>query len=124
MTGDRFKREWSPPPIDLIKIDVEGAEPQVLKGMSKILESDRPVIFLEVLPGGAAAAELMTHTLLTRDYVFFRLQRDGRAEREEKLTPAQAFSGEVPPPLNHIACPIERIPAWLDVGAARRAGAG
>ena len=37
------------PPIDLIKIDVEGAEVQVLKGGLQTLKKDRPIIICEVL---------------------------------------------------------------------------
>jgi FkbM family methyltransferase len=37
------------PPIDLIKIDVEGAEPKVLNGMGDILARDRPAILIESL---------------------------------------------------------------------------
>lgn len=41
------KQEWSA--IDLIKIDVEGAEGSVLSGMSLTLEKFRPIILCEVL---------------------------------------------------------------------------
>jgi Methyltransferase FkbM domain len=32
-------------PVNLVKIDVEGAEPQVLAGMTRILEEVRPALF-------------------------------------------------------------------------------
>jgi len=35
------------PPLDLVKIDVEGAEPQVLAGMTRILNEVRPAVFIE-----------------------------------------------------------------------------
>lgn len=38
-------------PVDLIKLDVESMEGPVLRGAATILREQRPVIFLEVLPG-------------------------------------------------------------------------
>ncbi len=35
--------------VDLVKIDVEGAEMEVLQGMSGMLDSNNPVIFIEVI---------------------------------------------------------------------------
>jgi FkbM family methyltransferase len=37
-------------PIRFIKLDVEGAEPQVIRGAAKLLEEDRPVILSELHP--------------------------------------------------------------------------
>ena len=39
-----------PRPISFIKIDVEGAEPQALRGAARLLDEDRPVILSEVHP--------------------------------------------------------------------------
>lgn len=39
------------PKIHMIKIDVEGAEMKVLKGMEELLKRDHPGIFIEVIPG-------------------------------------------------------------------------
>ena len=39
-----------PRPISFIKIDVEGAEPQALRGATRLLREDRPVILSEVHP--------------------------------------------------------------------------
>ena len=36
--------------IDLIKIDTQGWEPAVIEGAKKVIESDRPVLFLEYSP--------------------------------------------------------------------------
>jgi len=35
--------------VDVIKIDVEGAEIEVLKGAKNLLESDKPILIIEVL---------------------------------------------------------------------------
>jgi FkbM family methyltransferase len=48
---DSFARKHSIHRIDLIKIDVEGYELDVLKGMSQILNSEsRPIVYIEVHP--------------------------------------------------------------------------
>jgi FkbM family methyltransferase len=39
-----------PHPVRFIKMDVEGAEPQVLRGAERLLTSDRPVILSELHP--------------------------------------------------------------------------
>lgn len=38
--------------VDLVKIDVEGFEPQVLEGMQNTLKSSYPSLFIECLPDG------------------------------------------------------------------------
>jgi FkbM family methyltransferase len=39
-----------PGPVRLIKMDVEGAEPQVIKGALRLLERDKPIILSELHP--------------------------------------------------------------------------
>jgi hypothetical protein len=53
-------------PVGLIKIDVEGLEPQVLKGLAQTIESHRPVVVLEQLAsaidatsGGSEVSNIM-----------------------------------------------------------------
>jgi FkbM family methyltransferase len=47
-------------PIRFIKMDVEGAEPQVLRGARQILKEDRPVILSELHPTQLARASGIT----------------------------------------------------------------
>ena len=49
---DEFSR-WAMP--DFIKVDVEGAEPKVLKGMLSFLRENRPIMVIEMHGKGAAA---------------------------------------------------------------------
>ena len=61
--------------IDAVKIDVQGWEPQVLKGMRRILERDRPVVWTEVgdgtlgqTPGRAALEALFPYTIVLKRF--------------------------------------------------------
>ena len=67
-------------PVRFIKMDVEGAEPQVLRGAARILKDDRPVILSELHPtqlerasGVSAAAFLAQIAVL--GYRAHRLER-------------------------------------------------
>jgi hypothetical protein len=42
--------------VRFVKIDVEGFEPQVLRGMARLLRRDRPVIVFEALSAAALNA--------------------------------------------------------------------
>jgi FkbM family methyltransferase len=53
-------------PVRFIKMDVEGAEPQVVRGAARLLEEDRPIILCELHPtqleraSGSTAAQFLT----------------------------------------------------------------
>jgi FkbM family methyltransferase len=55
---------WLPPP-KIVKVDVEGAEMEVLSGAARLLEVHRPILLLEV---GEQASEEVTAFLKTRAY--------------------------------------------------------
>lgn len=50
---DDFVFERGNPPPDLVKVDLEGGEGRALRGMSRLLKTERPVLLVE-LHGGAA----------------------------------------------------------------------
>jgi hypothetical protein len=67
--------------VDLLKIDVEGFEESVLKGMSEIIRTYRPTAIVEILEE-AKVPEI--HALFGNDYeVFHVVERDGSLSRVE-----------------------------------------
>ena len=52
---DHALQATGPGPLTFLKIDVEGAELEVLKGATNILRKDRPVIYCEMFDGWTAA---------------------------------------------------------------------
>lgn len=71
--------------IAFVKIDVEGAELEVLQGMMAVLQEDRPPILCEVLPrcGGASREESESRRsrfcglLQSHEYRIYHLELDG-----------------------------------------------
>ena len=103
------------PPVRLVKIDVEGAELLVLRGMEKLLARDRPHLILEVDDGflrelGAGARELCAF-LWQRGYGLERIGARGAlqplqhppADRCNILArpPEDTGLSAVPPPVAH-----------------------
>jgi FkbM family methyltransferase len=61
--------------ITLIKIDAEGAEPEVLSGARRTLERHRPVLFIEVNPGALERRGHSSRKLQTRlDELNYRVE--------------------------------------------------
>jgi FkbM family methyltransferase len=76
-------------PVRFIKMDVEGAEPQVLRGAARILAEDRPVILSELHP-----TQLERASGVTADAFLAQIAAQGyRAHRLEH--------GEIAAPLDH-----------------------
>jgi FkbM family methyltransferase len=82
-TIDRLVSTFGVEPA-LIKIDVEGAEPFVLRGMEETLRSHRPIVMLELhprwLPGDTSPAEVESF-LADRGYVRQPISADELATR-------------------------------------------
>jgi FkbM family methyltransferase len=81
VTLDALAREYGPSSVSLIKIDVQGAELQVLTGAAELIARDRPALFIEIddsaLRGqGTSTAELVDW-LTKRDYYPYHLRRHG-----------------------------------------------
>jgi len=92
--------------LDFIKIDAEGAELEILKGASELLQrKPRPVIYCEVYdsrtqPWGYRAKEIILY-LLEHGYCWFRPLLENKLE--PLLTDRESFAG------NFVAVPQERI---------------
>lgn len=46
--GDQLSADLALPPIDILKIDVEGFEPAVLRGFRNRIQQDRPAVLMEM----------------------------------------------------------------------------
>jgi len=79
--GDALLECWTAP--DFIKMDVEGAEIDALKSCNAILETVRPIFYIEVSPENQDAA---TRIFLDHDYEIFHLKGDGTEQPTEKCT--------------------------------------
>jgi FkbM family methyltransferase len=82
VTGDKFVEENDIARIDLLKIDTESTEPQVLAGLLKTIERDRPNIICEVLP--ELTEESIEKLLAPLGYSFYRITDSGLV-RQEKI---------------------------------------
>lgn len=78
---DEYVRGSGLESVDLIKIDVEGAESSVLRGAARVIREHRPAIVCEVLHG-IADTETATALFDDTDYRFFLLTDDGLVEHE------------------------------------------
>jgi FkbM family methyltransferase len=63
--GDAYAEVTQIGPVDAIKIDVQGFELKVLAGLARVLERDRPFVWLEVGPDTASTIKTL-HSLRKR----------------------------------------------------------
>lgn len=95
--GDEVLEELKVDIIAAIKVDVEGAELQVLRGLSRTLTKHKPVLIFEVLPNfegpgrvrksasacmaSAAAADQLMQFLMAANYDVFQIDSKGEESR-------------------------------------------
>ena len=65
--------------VDLVKLDTEGTEPEVLRGMSATIEEHHPDIICEVLPGSAVVERELNEFARTHGYRTYLLTDGGPA---------------------------------------------
>ncbi len=97
--------------VDAIKIDVQGLEPNVLRGMRRMLERDRPVVWAELAAG--TLSEMATRSELERLFPYpieirkFRLGRRGPFWRRVFLAPFTASAIEIG---DYLIAPARELP--------------
>jgi FkbM family methyltransferase len=89
---DDYLEEHPLPRLDMVKIDVEGAEVRVLRGAGRAIARFRPLIVFEVCPGWlgrmkSSVTELLA-TVESLGYTVHSLPSDGRAERAPRIAVA------------------------------------
>ena len=87
-TLDGFIDDHVKEKIDIVKIDVEGAEGLVLSGARKLLQDDRPIWFVEISDFGNrfnGRAEDIFENFLALNYEPFIYTLDGRFEKKTML---------------------------------------
>lgn len=61
--------------VDVVKIDVEGAEKSIIAGMEKTIENDRPILLVEIfdnaLRGQGSSAEELIRILVSKGYYLY-----------------------------------------------------
>ena len=83
-TLDTFAEEHSISHVDLIKMDLEGAEFEALLGAQRIIEACRPALILEGADGDASWLKSQEF-LAKRDYETYTFGRSGALVRLERL---------------------------------------
>ena len=77
---DQFAERVGLDRVDLVKIDTESTEPQVLRGMARVLERDHPTLICEVLQGRGSERSL-EEILGPLEYRFYLLTPEGPSIR-------------------------------------------
>jgi FkbM family methyltransferase len=111
--GDQVLRDGGMNDVSTIKIDVEGAERDVLLGLTSTIDRDRPFIICEVLPVYDASSDIGQFRLSRqREIEAFLRQRNYSIQRvgeDAKLTRVEEFGvhGDLTA-CNYLFSPIER----------------
>jgi hypothetical protein len=119
--------------VSLMKIDVEGFELEVLKGMEKTLKTNRPLIICEILfrnPEDSHEKYLqrsreLVEVLTKSDYCILQLQKTVDLKLINDAKEVADFSDEVWQPINKNLCdylfvPKERNAQQLINGICKR----
>lgn len=81
---DNFLNEQKIENVDLITLNIEGAEPYALDGMQKTIEINSPIIMLEILPNSEAGA-MIVEFFSKYDYVWYWLSNSGPIRTDSQV---------------------------------------
>jgi len=104
LTLDEFVRERGIARVDVLKIDVETAEPRVWAGAKKLLRRDRPPVLCECLTYQETVA--LRPIVSELEYEWFSITPKGLAPKSENQ-PRRAWE------FNDLFLPRERAGEWL-----------
>ncbi len=102
LTLDHLWESEHKPQVDLLKIDVEGAELEVLQGAQQLLRSQEPIVMFENRQGAKISGTEPTKFLATLGYQFYNYERD--PARLKQVDPIARRLNS----LNLIAVPVTR----------------
>ncbi len=109
--GDTVLHEQRIPPVTLIKVDVEGYEPSVLRGLANTLLAHRPTVFFEWSRASASHLDNQpVGTLFPPNYRLYAFESHRPAffffeHKHYRLSPARAAM----PAGNYVAIPTEAL---------------
>lgn len=92
---DIYIKRKNIPRVDLIKIDVEGHEPEVLEGMGSCLGDMRPVILMEILDDKNAMQ--IEKALDSKDYLYFNINEKGSLRQVKHLAKSDSYNFLIAP---------------------------
>ena len=94
MKLDHFIKEQAIEAVDLIKIDVEGAEYNILQGADALLRDMRPFWFVEISEAANRFANTRQDTFdifMKADYAAFYFDQDQKWQRLDEINQAEDF---------------------------------
>jgi hypothetical protein len=107
------------PPVDLIKIDAQGAEGRIFEGARRLLKRDKPLLIFELWPHGLRAAGTdgtrLLDDLAGLGYHFHPLNAKGRVGHDGKIR--ALLAGELRSAALNVVAHPRRWPAreWREV---------
>ncbi|MBW2466813.1 MAG: FkbM family methyltransferase [Deltaproteobacteria bacterium] len=110
--GDDVMKNENITGIDLIKIDVEGFEIQVLKGLANTMRENRPLVIFETLPATRESSETdfeKMKALFPDKYSFYIFSRRDKKRGKYRLARIQSTASLSSNDI--IACPDEKAAA-------------